>query len=238
MTKTLTILTTLLALSACGGSSSPTDAAAAPSQSASVSPGASAIAVAASEAGGDVGHMSTIVDVTITPVVKSVNQALKDGLMTFTLTDHEMAEQNGSGVFVVNGTSTMTASATVYDTKAAGDLDVQLKDVTKTTDVDGVSATSTINGKLKVTFSGTELPADIKESQIYTDINYTITGSDLAVTGTAAGTILDLNAVRNMKIMMVDGVAKRVSTCSGTATVKTDKGTVTCTYQADCSKCN
>lgn len=232
------LLFAMTAIAACGGSSSPADTAEL-ATSAPISSDAVAMAVAASEAGGDVGHMSTIVDVVVTPIVKSVSQVFKDGLMTFNFTDHEMAEQNGSGVFVVSGTSTMTTSANVQAiTEAGGNLDVQLKDVTKTTDVDGVSTSSTINGKLKIVFSGTELPLDLKESQIYTDINYTITGSNLAVTGTATGTILDLNAKRNMKIMMVDGVAKRVSTCSGTATVKTDKGTVTCTYQADCSKCS
>lgn len=241
MTRLFVLLLSAIAIASCGGGTSSGSALdeVDPSASAPISSAAAAMAVSASEAGGDVGHMSTIVEVTITPIVKSASQSWKDGVITFTFTDHEMAEKNGSGTFVVNGTSTMSASAKAQAiTEAGGDLDVQLKDVTKILDVDGKTYTNTINGKLKITFSGTELPVDIKESQIYTDIDYTITGSNLAITGTAAGTITDLNVVRNMKIMMVDGVAKRVSVCSGTATVKTDAGIETCTYQADCNTCS
>lgn len=239
--KNLILLPALLMLLACGGSSTPGAAsdAAASSESAPISSNAIAMAVAVSDAGGDVGHMSTIFDVTTTPQVKAINQALNDGLMTFTLTDHEMAEKNGSGTFVVNGAASLSVSSKVQATlNASGNLDVQLKDVTKTADVGGTTYTAIINGKLKITFSGTEMPTDVNKTQVYSDITYTITGSDLAITGTTTGTITDLNAVREMKVMMVDGVAQRVSTCSGTVTVKTDAGTSTCTYQSDCSKCS
>ncbi len=237
--KNLALLPGLFLLFACGGSSSDTTANSAnPSESTPILSGAVAMAVAVSDAGGDAGHMLTIVDVTTMPSVKSAIQMIDNNGLKWTLTDHEMTEVNGTGTFVVNGTTSLAGAASVYNTKASGDLNVQLKDITKSAGVDGTIYAVTINGELKVSFSGTEMPDDVKTSQIYSDITYTITGSDLAITGTTTGTITDLNAVREMKIMMVDGVAQRVSTCSGTATMKTDSGTATCTYQSDCSKCS
>ena len=237
MFKTLTIFLISFTMFACGGSSSQVDTADL-ATSVPISSDAVAMAVAASEAGGDVGHMSTVLDVTITPLVKSAIQLISNGIVTWKLTEQEVNAQDGTGTFIVNGASSLDADGKVSLLNANGDLDVQLKDITKAIDVNGSAYTTTINGKLKIIFSGTELPLDFKESQIYTDINYSITGSNLAVTGGVVGTIVDLNAVRNMKIVVVDGVAKRISVCSGTATIKTDEGTTTCTYQADCSKCS
>lgn len=238
--KNLVLLPALLVLFACGSSSTPdaTSDAAAASESAPVAPGAVAMAVAVSDAGGDAGHMLTIVDVTTVPSVKSAIQLVNNSMLSWKLVDHEMSEINGTGTFIVNGMTSLEENGKVYDRAASGDLDVQLKDITKTVAVDGATYAAIINGKLKVAFSGTELPADVSTSKIYTDITYTITGTDLAITGTTTGTITDLNAVREMKVMMVDGVAQRVSTCSGTVTVKTEAGTSTCTYQSDCSKCS
>lgn len=194
------------------------------------------ISVASSIAVSALGNTLIPADLTSMPQVKSLDKFYKDGAVEYVFTDEAVVSE--SGLILVNGTSSLSSSEPVSGHSINGDLDVNLEDFAGTV----VAAEGTykvkISGKLKVVVTGNLFPFDWNSTKDYSDITITGSGADLVATGDVSGTIVSFKITRREKMTPVDGKYQRVSTCSGTATVKTDTAVTTCSFQEDCMSCH
>lgn len=195
---------------------------------------AEGISLAASAVAGDLGRSFLPADLS-TMLGKSLDKIYSDGEIKHIYTDESVT--NDEGNVIVNGFSSLSSFDEVSGHGISGDLEVELKDFTKTSSIDGGAYKATINGTLKLAVKGNLLPFYENEPQNYSNITITGTGANLVATGDVLGTIASLNITRHEIVSKVEGVYQRVVACSGTATIKTTSSTTTCTFQENCLSC-
>lgn len=189
---------------------------------------AEVMSLASSIAVGDLGTSLDPHDGLKIAQIKTLDKIYKDGATDYVFTDESITSEDGS--VIVNGTSSLSKSDPVNGHTLTGNLDVELKDFTRTATVGQKAYKATLNGKLKITEVGNLRGSGSNGNITLTsDITITGSGSNLNVTGDVTGTIVNLNVTRHEK--------NNIPTCSGSATVKTATSTTTCTFQEDCLSC-
>lgn len=197
---------------------------------------AEATSLASSIAVGDLGRALTPAGDLKIAQAKTLDVIYKNGPIDYVFADESITSEDGS--VIVNGTSSLSKSDPITGHAISADLDLELKDFSKNVAIDKGSYKTTLNGKLKISVTG-NLRTSMSDGAVTqtTDITITGSGSNLNVIGDVSGTIINLNMTRHEKVTSADSNEQRITTCSGTATVKTATSTTTCTFQEDCLSC-